>query len=161
MGELRTLYQCAAGIWNHDFFWKSMRPGGGGAAHGLIGQCIDAQFGGYEEFVREFKKVAAALFGNGWLWVTFKDGAVQIVTTANADTSIAHGHNPLLALDLWEHAYYLDHQNRRSAYVTTFLDELVDWDFANRNLHEQIDVHDALPGRHSAHRAGIGMAATV
>ncbi len=67
----------------------------------------------------------------------------------------------MLALDLWEHAYYLDHQNRRSAYVTTFLDELVDWDFANRNLNEQIDVHDALPGRHSAHRAGIGIAATV
>jgi superoxide dismutase, Fe-Mn family len=144
----RTVYQCAAETWNHNFFWKSMRPGGGGAAYGLIGERIGAHFGGYEEFVREFKSSAAGLFGNGWLWVTLKDGAIQIVTTANADTPIVYGQTPLLALDLWEHAYYLDHQNRRSAYVTAFLEELVDWDCANRILQERmvVPVPDALAG---------------
>ena len=136
----RALHRHAAGSWNHNFFWKSMRPGGGGAAHGLIGQCIRARFGNYENFVREFKNTAAGLFGNGWLWVTWKAGVVQIVATANADTPIIRGHTALLALDLWEHAYYLDHQNRRSAYVTTFLEELVDWDFANRILQERREM---------------------
>jgi superoxide dismutase, Fe-Mn family len=143
----RTLYQCAAETWNHNFFWKSMRPGGGGAAHGLIGECIGAHFGGYEQFVREFKNAAAALFGNGWLWVTLKDGVIEILTTSNADTPIVRGHTPLLALDLWEHAYYLDHQNRRSAYVTTFLDELVDWECANRVLRKRTDASEALATR--------------
>lgn len=138
--DRRTVYQGAAGTWNHNFFWQSMCPGGGGAAHGMIGDCIDAHFGGYEEFVREFKSAAAALYGNGWLWVTWKDGAIQILTTVNADTPIVSGHTPLLALDLWEHAYYLDHQNRRSAYVATFLEELVDWDCANRILEQRAEV---------------------
>jgi superoxide dismutase, Fe-Mn family len=113
------IYQRAAEVWNHNFFWKSMRPAGGGAARGLIAECIDAHFGNYEAFVREFKNAAAALFGNGWLWVTLKD----------------------------EHAYYLDHQNRRSAYVATFLDELVDWDCANRILRRRMGVTDTLAGR--------------
>jgi superoxide dismutase, Fe-Mn family len=113
------IYQRAAEVWNHNFFWKSMRPAGGGAARGLIAECIDAHFGNYEAFVREFKNAAAALFGNGWLWVTLKD----------------------------EHAYYLGHQNRRSAYVATFLDELVDWDCANRILRRRMGVTDTLAGR--------------
>ena len=143
---LRALYQYAAGTWNHSFFWKSMRPGGGGRAHGLIAERIGAHFGDYEAFVRQFNSAAAALFGNGWLWVTLKDGVIEIVTTTNADTPIVRGHIPLLALDLWEHAYYLDHQNRRSAYVTSFLDELVDWDCANRILHQRMEGRDTLAG---------------
>jgi superoxide dismutase, Fe-Mn family len=143
----RMIYQRAAEVWNHNFFWKSMRPAGGGAARGLIADCIDAHFGDYEAFVREFKNAAAALFGNGWLWVTLKDGTIQIVTTTSADTPIIRGHIPLLALDLWEHAYYLDHQNRRSAYVTSFLEELVDWDCANRILRQRMGVADRLAGR--------------
>jgi len=146
----RTLYQCAAETWNHNFFWKSMRPGGGGTAHGLIGECIGAHFGGYEQFVREFKNAAASLFGNGWLWVTLKDDVIEILTTSNADTPIVRGHTPSLALDLCEHAYYLDHQNRRSAYVTTFLDELVDWECANRILRKRIDATEALATRFGA-----------
>lgn len=143
---LRAVYQYAAATWNHNFFWKSMRPGGGGRAHGLIAERIGAHFGDYEAFVRQFKSAAAALFGNGWLWVTLKDGVIEIVTTTNADTPIVRGHIPLLALDLWEHAYYLDHQNRRSAYVTSFLDELVDWDCANRILHQRMAGRDTLAG---------------
>jgi Fe-Mn family superoxide dismutase len=115
----RMIYQRAAEVWNHNFFWNSMRPAGGGAARGLIAECIDAHFGNYEAFVREFKNAAAALFGNGWLWVTLKD----------------------------EHAYYLGHQNRRSAYVATFLDELVDWDCANRILRRRMGVTDTLAER--------------
>src|SRR6185437_13049743 len=143
----RMIYQRAAEVWNHNFFWNSMRPAGGGAARGLIAECIDAHFGNYEAFVREFKNAAAALFGNGWLWVTLKDCVIEILTTSNADTPLVRGHTPLLALDLWEHAYYLDHQNRRSAYVTTFLDELVDWDCANRILHKRTEASEVLATR--------------
>lgn len=142
--DQRELFHHAAGTWNHNFFWKSMRPGGGGEAHGPIAQFLHARFGSYAGFVREFKDAAARLFGNGWLWLTWKAGTIRLVATANADTPLVHGHTPLLALDLWEHAYYLDHQNRRIAYVTTYLEELVDWDFANRNL---ACMFDARPAR--------------
>lgn len=143
----RAVFCHAAGSWNHNFFWKSMRPGGGGEARGLIAECIRARFGSYADFAREVKDKAVRLFGNGWLWVTWKAGAIRIVATANADTPIVRGHVALLALDLWEHAYYLDHQNRRTAYVTTFLEELVDWDFANRNLAGVIEAPPAPRSR--------------
>lgn len=144
----RPVFRHAAASWNHDFFWKSMRPGGGGEARGLIGRCIRARYGDYPNFVRKFKDAAAGVFGNGWLWVTWKAGAIRIVASGSGSTPIIHGHTPLLVLDLWEHAYYLDHQNRRSVYVATFLDELVDWDFANRNLQQEIEAptaHRAQP----------------
>ena len=148
--DFRAAYRQAAEAWNHNFFWKSMRPGGGGSADGLISDAIRTKFGGFETFVAEFKDAAAAVFGSGWLWVTWKADAIQIVATTNADTPIVHGHTALLGLDLWEHAYYLDHQNRRSAYVVAFLEELVDWDFANRNLQERIGTSDVRTrGLHS------------
>jgi len=130
------LYRYAAEVWNHNVFWRSMRPRGGGAPHGLVGEHLGARFGSHERFVREFKEAAGAHFGSGWLWLVWRSGALEIVTTVNAGTPLVRGDTALLALDLWEHAYYLDHQNRRGAYVSTFLEELVNWDFANRTLAE-------------------------
>lgn len=129
-----TLYRYAAEVWNHDLFWRSMRPRGGGAPSGLAAQHIAARFGTYERFTREFRDAASAHFGSGWLWLVWRDGTLQIVTTSNAGTPLVRGDTALLALDLWEHAYYLDHQNRRAAYVNTFLEELVSWEDANSAL---------------------------
>jgi superoxide dismutase, Fe-Mn family len=131
-----VVYRYAAEVWNHNLYWHSMRPRGGGAPHGAIDEQLRARFGSYERFVREFKEAASAHFGSGWLWLVWRGGALEIVTTSNAGTPLVRGDLALLALDLWEHAYYLDHQNRRSAYVSAFLEELVNWEFANRRLLE-------------------------
>jgi Fe-Mn family superoxide dismutase len=133
----RTLHAHAAGVWNHNFFWRSMVRGGGGPPRGALADRVRAAFGSYAGFVRDFTTAAMTLIGNGWLWVTWDGTSVGLVTTANLDTPIVVGIAPLLVLDLWEHAYYLDHQNRRAAYVAAFLDELVNWEFASQNL-EQI-----------------------
>src|ERR1700730_13322620 len=129
-----VIYRYAAEVWNHNFFWRSMCPRGGGAAPGLIGELIRARFGSYERFVREFKEAASGHFGSGWLWVVLRAGGLGIVTTSNAGTPLVRGDTALIALDLWEHAYYLDHQNRRGAYVNTLLEGLVNWEEANRTL---------------------------
>ncbi|MGH8266327.1 MAG: superoxide dismutase, partial [Steroidobacteraceae bacterium] len=149
-----AVYRYAAEVWNHNLFWRSMRPHGGGAAHGAIGEHVRARFGSYERFAREFKAAAGAHFGSGWLWLVWRAGTVEIVPTANAGTPLVRGDTALLALDLWEHAYYLDHQNRRSAYVATFLEELVNWEFANQILQgltakqeTRAQLPRALPGR--------------
>ena len=128
------LYRYAAEVWNHDLYWRSMRPRGGGAPSGLVAQHIAERFGSYERFTREFRDAGSAHFGSGWLWLVWRSGTLEIVTTSNAATPLVRGDTALLALDLWEHAYYLDHQNRRSAYVNTFLEELVNWEEANRTL---------------------------
>ena len=126
-----ALYRYAAEVWNHNLYWRSMRPRGGGAAHGRIGEALTKRFGSYERFAHKWKSTASAHFGSGWLWLVWRDGAPEILLTHNAQTPLIRGEPALLALDLWEHAYYLDHQNRRAAYVKTFLEELVDWEFAN------------------------------
>jgi superoxide dismutase, Fe-Mn family len=133
-----AIYRHAAEVWNHNVYWHSMRPRGGGAPHGLIGEQLQAHFGSHERFVRAFKDAAGAHFGSGWLWLVWRDGAPQIVTTGNAGTPLVRGDTVLLALDLWEHAYYLDYQNRRGAYVSAFLDDLVNWEFANQSLSEEL-----------------------
>jgi Fe-Mn family superoxide dismutase len=131
-----AIYRYAAEVFNHNLYWNSMRPRGGGAAQGPAGELVRARFGSHERFVREFKDAATGHFGSGWLWLVSRAGTLEIVTTSNAGTPLVRGDQPLLALDLWEHAYYLDHQNRRSAYVSAFLEELVNWEFANRMLAE-------------------------
>lgn len=131
-----AIYRYAAEVFNHSLYWNSMRPRGGGAAHGAAGELVRARYGSQERFVREFKDAATAHFGSGWLWLVSRAGSLEILTTSNAGTPLVRGDQPLLALDLWEHAYYLDHQNRRSAYVSAFLEELVNWEFANRRLVE-------------------------
>ena len=128
------IFNNAAQSWNHDFFWKSMKPGGGGAPTGALLAKIEHYFGDTKAFAEEFAKTAAAHFGSGWIWLVLTDGVVAIVTTHDADLPPLHGQVALLCCDLWEHAYYLDYQNRRAEFVTAFLDQLANWDFANANL---------------------------
>lgn len=124
----------AAQVWNHTFLWNSMSPNGGGRAEGPLGRMIDESFGSYDEFRTAFKAAATGLFGSGWAWLIRDDKGLRIETTRNADTPLVHDWQPLLTLDVWEHAYYLDFQNDRAGYVDAFLDHLVDWEFARSNL---------------------------
>jgi Fe-Mn family superoxide dismutase len=150
-----TVYRYAAEVWNHNVFWRSMRPRGGGAPHGLVGEHLRARFGSHERFLSEFKEAASAHFGSGWLWLVWRAGAPEIVTTVNAATPLVRGDTVLLALDLWEHAYYLDHQNRRGAYVSTFLEELVNWEFANHTLAELLANSETRATRPRATAAAV------
>jgi Fe-Mn family superoxide dismutase len=129
-----ALFNNAAQVWNHSFLWHSMAPKGGGAPRGEIAQRIEKDFGGYAAFAETFSAAATGQFGSGWAWLVLDQGKLAVVATANADTPLVHGKTPLLTLDVWEHAYYLDYQNRRPDYVKTFLDHLANWDFANANL---------------------------
>ncbi len=132
--ELTGVFNNAAQIWNHTFFWNSMKPGGGGKPTGELAKKIDAAFGSYEKFAEQFKAAAVGRFGSGWAWLVVDGGALKIVSTPNAETPIAKGQKPLITVDVWEHAYYLDYQNRRPDFVQAFLDKLVNWDFAAANL---------------------------
>ena len=111
-----------------------MSPNGGGAPTGAIADKIDADFGSFDKFVEEFKTAATTQFGSGWAWLVLDGGTLKVTKTGNADSPIAHGQTPILTIDVWEHAYYLDFQNRRPDYISTFLGSLVNWDFANANL---------------------------
>ncbi len=128
------LFNNAAQIWNHTFFWNSMKPGGGGAPTGAIADAINSAFGGYENFKKEFTTAAVTQFGSGWAWLVADKGAVKLVKTANAETPLTGKATPLLTIDVWEHAYYLDYQNRRPDFVAAVIDNLLNWDFANANL---------------------------
>ena len=128
------VFNNAAQVWNHTFFWKSMKPEGGGLPTGVIAQRIDSDLGGYDIFVQGFKNAALTQFGSGWAWLVLKDEKLEIIKTSNADTPIAHGLKPLLTVDVWEHAYYLDYQNRRGDYLDIFIKNLINWEFVNSNL---------------------------
>ena len=132
--EKVPLFNAAAQAWNHGFYWKSMRPKGGGAPTGPLAPKIDAAFGGYDAFKKAFSEAALSQFGSGWVWLIASADKLQILKTSNADTPIAHNLKPLLTIDVWEHAYYLDYQNRRADYVNAWLDHLVNWEFASENL---------------------------
>lgn len=129
-----ALFNNAAQVFNHAFYWNSMKPGGGGAPGGRIAAAIDAAFGDYQKFVEEFSSAAASQFGSGWAWLVQDGQALKIIKTSNADTPVAAGLRPLITIDVWEHAYYLDYQNRRADYIKAFLDSLANWDFAESNL---------------------------
>jgi Fe-Mn family superoxide dismutase len=124
----------AAQIWNHNFYWTSMAPGGGGAPTGAAADAINEGFGGYDAFRDEFKKAAVGQFGSGWAWLVLDGGKVAVMATANADLPMKHGRTALITCDVWEHAYYIDYRNRRPDYVDTFLDHLVNWDQVNAGL---------------------------
>jgi Fe-Mn family superoxide dismutase len=128
------IFNNGAQVWNHTFFWNSLTPGGGGKPSGKIGAKIDADFGGYDKFVEAFKTAATTQFGSGWAWLVLDKGKLAVTKTANADTPLVHKQTPLLTLDVWEHAYYLDYQNRRPDFIQTYLDKLVNWSFAEQNL---------------------------
>jgi superoxide dismutase, Fe-Mn family len=130
----KAIFNNAAQAWNHDFYWQSMAPKGG-EPMGKIKDALQSSFGGVKEFKDAFQKAAVAQFGSGWAWlVKGKDGKLKITTTSNADTPVAHGETSLLTADVWEHAYYLDYQNRRPDHVTAWLDKLANWSFAEKNL---------------------------
>ncbi len=129
------LFNNAAQTWNHTFYWKSMSPKGGGKPTGDIAKAIDEAFGGYDGFKDAFADAGATQFGSGWAWLVAKGGKLEVRKTLNAETPLTEaGVTPLLTMDVWEHAYYLDYQNKRPDYIATFLDKLVNWDFANENL---------------------------
>jgi Fe-Mn family superoxide dismutase len=130
----RALFNNAAQAWNHAFYWRCLRPKGGGAPDGEIARRINTDLGGYDVFAAQFAAAAGGQFGSGWAWLVLDGNGLKVTQTANADTPLAHGQTPLLTIDVWEHAYYLDYQNRRADYVAAVLAHLVNWDFANRNL---------------------------
>jgi len=120
--------------YNHSFFWNSLSPEGGGAPTGEIAARIDADFGSFDEFKAQFVAGGVGQFGSGWVWLVERDGKLAIEKSANAETPLTTGAKPLLVCDVWEHAYYLDFQNRRPDFLASFIDNLVNWDFANANL---------------------------
>jgi len=128
------IFNNAAQTWNHTFYWQSMRPGGGGAPSGPLKDKIDADLGGFDKFRETFKQAAVSQFGSGWAWLVLDGKKLAVAKTGNADTPLVQGKTPLLVIDVWEHAYYLDYQNRRADYVDAWLDRLVNWDFAAQNL---------------------------
>ena len=128
------IFNNTAQIWNHSFYWKCLKPGGGGPPTGAVAAKINAAWGGYDKFTEELKTAGTTQFGSGWAWLVLDNGQIKITKTANADTPIAHGLKPLLTLDVWEHAYYLDYQNRRPDYLAALIDKLVNWDFVNSCL---------------------------
>ncbi|MCP9822581.1 superoxide dismutase [Cyanobium sp. L1E-Cus] len=128
------VFNNAAQVWNHSFYWQCMKPDGGGLPTGALAEKINADFGSYEAFVEQFKTAGATQFGSGWAWLVLDGGTLKVTKTANADLPLAHGQKALLTMDVWEHAYYLDYQNRRPDYMTTYLEKLVNWDFVAANL---------------------------
>lgn len=129
-----AVFNNAAQAWNHAYFFKCLKPGGGGAPEGLLAEMIDEAFGGFTDFKELFITAAKDQFGSGWVWLVLDEGKLAVVTGANADTPIAHGLIPLFTVDVWEHAYYLDYQNRRVDFVKSVLDNLANWDFVADQL---------------------------
>jgi Fe-Mn family superoxide dismutase len=128
------LFNQAAQVWNHTFFWNSMSPKGGGKPDGALAKAIDDAFGGLDKFKEEFKKAGAGQFGSGWVWLVKDGDKLKIVSTGNAETTLTGSATPILTCDVWEHAYYLDYQNRRPDFLQAFLDSLVNWEVAAENF---------------------------
>jgi len=130
-----AIFHNAAQVWNHNFYWSSMAAEGGGEPAGKLKKSIESDFGTFKDFRTAFTKAAVGEFGSGWVWLIV-DGAgkLEITVTSNADTPLTDSKKPLITLDLWEHAYYLDFQNRRADYVASWFDKLVNWRFAEQNL---------------------------
>jgi Fe-Mn family superoxide dismutase len=128
------VFNNAAQVWNHTFYWQSMKPGGGGQPTGNLLAKINSDLGGFDKFKQDFSQAALTQFGSGWAWLSLKDGKLAISKTPNAESPLASGAKPLITLDVWEHAYYLDYQNRRADYIKDWLEKLVNWDFAAKNL---------------------------
>jgi len=128
------LFNNAAQVWNHTFYWSSMAPGGGGAPEGELADAINSAFGSYDGFRTAFAEAATTQFGSGWAWLVDDGSGLQIMKTANADLPMRHSAKALLTIDVWEHAYYIDYRNARPNYISTFLDSLCNWDFVAENM---------------------------
>ncbi len=131
--ERTAIFNNAAQIWNHTFYWRSMRPNGGSEPPAALKQRIEADLGSVDACKKELASAAVSQFGSGWAWLVLADGRLKVVKTANADGPLTTSIKPLLAIDVWEHAYYLDYQNRRADYVNAVLDKLINWEFALQN----------------------------
>ncbi len=139
--ELADIFNNAAQVWNHDFYWSSLSPSGGGKPSGELAKKIDAGFGGYDEFLKQFIEMGTTHFGSGWVWLVNDGGVLKITRTSNANNPLSQKiGKALLVLDVWEHAYYLDHQNQRNQHLKTVMDKLINWRFAEKNLAEGGDT---------------------
>ncbi len=128
------VFNNAAQVWNHTFFWSCLKPNGGGQPTGDLLAAINRDFGSFDKLKEEFTAAAATQFGSGWAWLVVDGGKLSVMKTANADLPMKHGKKALLTLDVWEHAYYIDHRNARPKFIETFFASLVNWDFAAENL---------------------------
>jgi Fe-Mn family superoxide dismutase len=146
------LFNAAAQAWNHAFYWRSMRQGGGGEPTGEIAQLITTQFGNQRAFTQQFVTAAGDRFGSGWAWLVLDGSQLKIISTSNAETTLITSQVPLLTIDVWEHAYYLDFQQRRLDYIAAFLAHLVDWEFANQNLVSAPKARARIPSHQEAAR---------
>jgi Fe-Mn family superoxide dismutase len=127
------LFNNAAQVWNHSFYWKCMKPGGGGEPGGDLADAIKRDFGSFDQFKEQFTEAAVSQFGSGWAWLVVNSGMLKVMKSSNADLPLKHGLPALLTVDVWEHAYYIDYRNARLKYVEAFLGNLVDWDFVGAN----------------------------
>lgn len=134
VAERAAIFNNAAQIWNHTFYWQSLTPKGGAEPPAALKQAMEASFGSVEACKKELSAAALSQFGSGWAWLVLESGKLKVMKTGNADTPLQTGLKPLLTIDVWEHAYYLDYQNRRADYVTAVLDKLINWEFALKNL---------------------------
>lgn len=128
------LFHNAAQAWNHTFYWQCLKPKGGGEPPAAFKQKLEAAFGSVDAFKKEWSKAAVTEFGSGWAWLVLEGDKLKVVKTSDADTPMVSGMKPLLTIDVWEHAYYLDYQNKRADYVNALIDKLTNWEFAAQNL---------------------------
>jgi Fe-Mn family superoxide dismutase len=140
-----ALFHAAAQAWNHDFHWQSMKPGGGGEPHGELARLIEDGFGDYRKMCEEFTTSAVNHFGSGWIWLVLDGDRLRVTATRNANTPLVSSLVPLLTLDVWEHAYYRDYEQRRPEYVTAFLTHLINWEFAESQLRLCLPDRTRLP----------------
>jgi Fe-Mn family superoxide dismutase len=128
------VFNNAAQVWNHTFYWNSLKPGGGGEPTGTLGDAIKRDFGSFAEFKEAFANAGATQFGSGWAWLVLEGGKLHVTKTANADLPTKHGQTALLTIDVWEHAYYVDYRNARPKYIDAVITNLLNWDFAAKNF---------------------------
>ena len=128
------VFNNAAQVWNHSFYWNSMTPNGGGEPTGDVAEAINSAFGSYDEFKAKFAEAGTTQFGSGWAWLVQNDKGLEIVKTPNADNLLKNGDKALLTMDVWEHAYYIDFRNARPNYISTFIDSLINWEFVAKNM---------------------------
>lgn len=139
-GSNVDLFNAAAQAWNHELYWRSMSPGGGGEAHGQVAQMIEESFGSQRAFSQRFVAAATGQFGSGWVWLVLDGNRLRLTATSNAETPLVTTAAAVLTIDVWEHAYYLDYQHRRLDYVSAFLGHLVDWNGANERLTQALSA---------------------
>ncbi|XP_045808422.1 superoxide dismutase [Fe], chloroplastic-like [Trifolium pratense] len=177
-GDILPAFNNAAQVWNHDFFWESMKPGGGGKPSGELLKLIERDFGSFEKFVDQFKLVASTQFGSGWAWLAYKESRLDVGNAVNplateedkklvvlkspnaVNPLVWNHHHPLLTIDVWEHAYYLDYQNRRLDYISVFIDKLVSWDAVSSRLEKAKAVIAEREREDDRKRRGEGKSTT-